>query len=164
MKITELIAQNIIDVQEGDNWTEVNIKTTVQDISVEEANSTTAASTNTIATLLHHLTYWNRVMVQRMNGIDVVVPDTNGFDMSAIQTEKEWDLLKEDNVHSAHELATAIIGLDETLLTSPILPGYSSAYKHLQGSCEHIHYHLGQMVILKQLVRATMRSRLDPFA
>jgi hypothetical protein len=164
MRVTELIAQSIIDVYEGENWTEVNIKKTLQDVTVQEANSETAASTNTIATLLHHLTYWNRVMIQRIIGIVVVVPDANGFDMSAIHTEEEWDLLKEDSVRSAHELATAVISFDENLLTSPILPEHASAYKNLQGSCEHIHYHLGQIVILKQLIRSTTRPKLDPFA
>ena len=164
MKITELIAQNIIDAHEGGNWTEVNVKTTLQDILVNEAISETVASTNTIATLLHHLTYWNRVMIQRINGIAVIVPDSNGFDMPAIQTEAEWNLLKEDNIHSAHELASAIIGFDENLLIFPILPEHASAYKNLQGSCEHVHYHLGQIVILKKLVRATTHSKLDPFA
>jgi len=164
MKTTELIAQNIIDVHEGSNWTEVNVKKTVQDVTIDEAISKTVASVNTIATLLHHLTYWNRVMIQRINGIDVVVPDSNGFDMPAIQTEEEWNHLKKDNIQSAHELASAIIGFDENLLTSPILPEHASAYQNLQGSCEHVHYHLGQIVILKQLVRATTYSTPDPFA
>jgi hypothetical protein len=79
----------------------------------------------------------------------------NGFNVPSLSTEKEWQRLKDDNFKSAIELANAIRNFDENLLQDPILPGYSSAYKNLQGSSEHIHYHLGQIVILKQLIRAT---------
>jgi len=157
MYIKELIAQHILDVHEGDNWTESNIKNTLSDITVEEAMSVTAGSINTIASLLHHLTYWNRVIITRINGFEVTIPETNGFEMTALQTEDDWQNLKADNIRSAHELAEAILGFDEALLQDPILPGYSSAYKNLQGSSEHIHYHLGQIIILKNLVRSKIR-------
>ncbi|KGO94691.1 DinB family protein [Flavobacterium subsaxonicum] len=154
MYIKELIAQHILDVHEGDNWTESNLKNALADITIDEAITVTAGSINTIASLLHHLTYWNRVMVQRINGIAVTIPESNGFEMNPLQNEEDWQNLKADNIRSAHELAEAVKGFDEALLHDPILPGYSSAYKNLQGSSEHIHYHLGQIVILKNLVRS----------
>ncbi len=156
MIITSLIAQHILDVHEGNNWTEVDITSTLKDISVKQATLLTQASVNTIAALIHHLTYWNRVMVQRINGIKVIVPVANGYNVPDLKTEQEWQQLKEDNILSAHELATAIKSFDEKRLPEPILPGYSSAYKNLQGSVEHIHYHLGQIVMLKHLVKANL--------
>jgi len=157
MYIKELIAQHILDVHEGNNWTESDIKKVLADVTVEEAITVTAGSINTIASLLHHLTYWNQVMITRINGIEVTIPETNGFEMTDLQTEEDWQNLKADNIRSAHELAEAILGFDEALLQDPILPGYSSAYKNLQGSSEHIHYHLGQIIILKNLVRFKIR-------
>ena len=47
MKITALIAQHIIEVHEGGNWTEVNIKDTLEDVSYKEAVLVTKASYNT---------------------------------------------------------------------------------------------------------------------
>lgn len=154
MKITELIAQHILDVHQGNNWTEVDITGTLKDVTWQQAATLTQASPNTIATLLHHLSYWNRVMVQRVNGIKVEVPESNGYEMPPLQTVCDWEKLKEDNLQSAHELAEAIRDFNETKLEQPILPGSSSSYKNLQGSVEHIHYHLGQMVILKKLVKS----------
>lgn len=155
MKITEQIARHIINVHEGDNWTEVNLKDTLNDVSVVEASTRTIASANTIASLLHHLTYWNRVMMDRIRGINVEIPDSNGFGGTAIDSEEEWENLKEDNLRSAHELAAAVRRFPDHQLESPILPEHSTAYKNLQGTSEHIHYHLGQIVILKQLIRST---------
>jgi len=154
MNIKELIAQHILDVHKGDNWTESNIKNALADVTLTEATTKTAASQNTIATLLYHLTYWNRIMIERINGIKSAIPETNGYEMSPLRTEVEWQQLKADNIISAHELASAIRNFDEIKLLHPILPGYSTAYKNLQGSSEHIHYHLGQIIILKNLVRS----------
>ena len=156
MNITALIAQHIIEVHAGGNWTEVDITTTLQDITLPEATTRTLASPNTIASLLHHITFWNRVMVQRTQGVVVQVNNANGYDHPPLHTEEDWQNLKRDNIRSAHELAAAIRQFDEAKLLEPILPNYSTAYKNLQGSVEHIHYHLGQIVILKKLIRNTV--------
>ena len=155
MNITSLIAQHIIDVHEGNNWTEVDITTTLQDVTLQEATTHTQASPNTIASLLHHITFWNRLMVQRAHGIAVQINDANGYEHLPLNTEEDWQNLKKDNIQSAHELAAAISQFNEAKLLEPILPGYSTAYKNLQGSVEHAHYHLGQIVILKKLIRNT---------
>ena len=153
MKITELIAQHLLDVHEGGNWTEVDIASTLEDVSLYEATMHTKASPNTIASLLHHISFWNRVIVQRAKGIAIQVNDANGYDHPPLQTVEDWQQLKDDNRQSARELADAIKAFDEVKLLEPILPNYSTAYKNLQGSVEHVHYHLGQMVILKKLIR-----------
>ena len=153
MNITALIAQHVIDVHEGNNWTEVNIVNTLKDVTVQEATTLTKASPNTIASLLHHISFWNRVMVKRTQGIAVAVNEANGYDVPPL-TEETWLALKEDNLRSAQELADAVKAFDESKLMDPIIPNYSSAYKNLQGAVEHIHYHLGQVVILKKLAKA----------
>lgn len=155
MDILALIARHVLDVHEGGNWTDVNVKETIRDITLKEAVMHTQASPNTIAAVLHHLTYWNRVMVQRINGVRVAIPDSNGFETPPLNSEEDWQQLKEDNTASAHELSTAIKSFDEKRLEEPIIEGYSSGYKNMQGTVEHIHYHLGQLVILKHLVRAS---------
>lgn len=155
MQLTEAIAQHVLDVHEGNNWTEVALVPTLQDVTWREAMTLTAASPNTIASLVHHLTFWNRVMVRRAQGLGTEVGPANGFDGPAITTEAEWQALLADCRQSAQELAAAIRSFDEAKLPAPILPAYSSAYKNLQGTVEHLHYHLGQLVLLKNLVRST---------
>ena len=159
MKITSLIAQHLVDVHEGNNWTDVSIADTLKDITAEEAVALTNASPNTIASILHHITFWNRLMIKRIQGIDVLVDEKNGYDMPLIQTEEDWQQLQIDNNLSAHELAAAIAHFDETMLGESLILGRSSAYKNLQGTVEHVHYHLGQMVILKNLVKTTKQEK-----
>lgn len=154
MKITELIAQHLLEVHEGNNWTEVDVTQTLRDVTMKEATYKTIASSNTIAALLQHLTFWNRVIVKRINGIAVAEPADNGYFVPELLDEADWQQLKADNLKSAHELAAAIRQFDVDALEQPILPEHSTAYRNLQGSVEHVHYHLGQMVILKKLIRA----------
>ena len=158
MKLTSLIAQHLIEVHEGNNWTDVSLADMLKDISAEEAATPTEASPNTIASLLHHITFWNRLMIKRMQGINVLVDEKNGYDMPPIETEEDWQQLQMDNNISAHELAAAIAGFDESLLSESLILGGSTGYKNLQGTVEHVHYHLGQMVILKKLIKATKKE------
>lgn len=161
MKITSLIAQHLIDVHKGDNWTEVSIAGTLKDITAQEAAMLTKASPNTIGSILHHVTFWNRLMIQRMQSIDVFVDEQNGYDVPPLQTEEDWQQLQKDNLLSAHQLAAAIADFNENFLEKSLLPGGSSAYKNLQGTVEHVHYHLGQMVGLKKLIRSTNNAEKD---
>lgn len=153
MKTTEHIAKHLLDVHEGGNWTEVDIATTLNDVTPEEATAITPASRNTIASILYHITYYNIVVRKRLDGIETEIPESNGFDVPPIATDEDWMQLKQYNLTSAHELAEKMREVDETKLHEPIIEGQSTFYKHMQGCVEHIHYHLGQMVLLKKMIR-----------
>ena len=153
MEITALIAQHIIDVHEGDNWTDVNIENTLKDVSFQEAVTQTPASVNTIASILYHITFYNENMLERLQGKVPHINDANGFDMPELKDGAAWEELKERNIASARRLAEASLNVPLSKLDQPILPGYSSIYKSLHGIAEHGHYHLGQIVLLKNLIR-----------
>ncbi len=154
MHLPEVIAQQVLDVHEGTNWTEVNLAHTLRDVTLAEATTLTLGSPNTIAALVRHLVFWNRVMVRRTQGHATQLPATNGFEGPDLHSEAEWQALLAELWQSGHELAAAIRRVPAEQLAEPILPAYSSTYKNLQGAVEHIHYHLGQLVILKKLVRS----------
>ncbi|NML65319.1 DUF664 domain-containing protein [Hymenobacter sp. RP-2-7] len=155
MQLSAAIAQHVLDVHSGGNWTEVDLAHTLADVTLTEATTRTPASVNTLASLVRHLTFWNRVMARRAHGQPTEIGPANGFDAGpALGTEADWQALRADLTRSGEELAAAIRAVPDEQLTAAILPGYSSAYKNLQGAVEHLHYHLGQLVILKSLVRA----------
>ncbi|PSL21480.1 DinB family protein [Chitinophaga ginsengisoli] len=154
MNILTQISTHLLDTLEGENWTDINVMDSLKDVTVQEATLKTKASPNTIASLVNHLIYWNRVMIQRINGIKVNIPDVNGFDVPNLTSEQDWTNLKNELVTSTYELANAIRTVDENRLEEPILPDHSAIYKSLHGMVEHLHYHLGQIVILKKLIKA----------
>ena len=152
MKINHEIAQHITDCFDGENWTGVNIADTLKDVSWQQAQQRTTASQNTIASLLHHIFYWNGIMMQRINGINPTVPETNGFDVNELRNDNDWNELKEKAHQSFIQLANAVKNFPDEKLFATSPTGKSSYYKNFQGIVEHAHYHLGQMVILKKLI------------
>lgn len=158
MKITQLIAQHVTEVHEGGNWTEVNIKDTLADVGYKEAATVTTASYNTIAALVHHLSFYNDVVMQRLSGNDPVISESNGFDMAAIENEADWMNLKERNLQSARQLASAISEFPEEKIFELTATGHATHYKTLHGIAEHAHYHLGQIMLLKKLIRQTIHQ------
>ena len=154
MNIKHQIAQHLVDVHRGGNWTDVNITDTLKGISWQQASTITPFSPNSIAMLLHHITFWNRVVAQRGLNIVPSINKENGMNVPPILDDKDWLFLKKDNLHSAEELATVIEGYDLNNLFNPILTGHNSAYKNFQGQVEHVHYHLGQIVMIKKYLLA----------
>src|SRR4029078_8390433 len=121
MKITDEIAGHITDSFDGENWTGVNIDDTIKDVNWQQAQQRTAASQNTIASLLHHLYYWNGILLQRAEGINPAVPESNGYDVQEFKNEKDWNELKEKARQSFIQLADVVRNFPEEKLfdTSP---------------------------------------------
>ncbi|HNP21396.1 MAG TPA: DinB family protein [Panacibacter sp.] len=155
-KITDLIADNITSVFEGGNWTEVNLKETLSDVDYREATTATRATFNTIAALVHHLTFYNSVVISRLSGEDPEITAANGFDMPPVRTEFAWEQLKNSCLKSGAELAAIVKTIPQEKLCEPTVHGNATYYKTLHGISEHAHYHLGQIVILKKLLRQSV--------
>ena len=155
MKITESIAQHITEVHEGGNWTDVNIKDALADVSFKEAATVTKASNNTIAALVHHISFYNDLVMQRLSGANPVINEANGFDVPSIKNEDDWTKIKERNLQSAQQLANSVLQFEEKNIFKLTPTGFTTHYKTLHGNVEHAHYHLGQIVLLKKLIRQT---------
>ncbi len=155
MTFSEAIASHLLDVFFGESWTDVWIFHTLEDLDWKEAIQATPGSPNTIASLLHHITFYNKVIQQRLQGTDPVIDASNGFDMPPIHNAEDWIWMKTINLQSATDLAEMICQLPDSKLHQPIgnVPGASSYYKQLHGVIEHAYYHLGQIVILKNRIR-----------
>lgn len=91
-------------------------------------------------------------MISRIGGENPIVPEANGFDVGSLGNDVEWKKLIREMLVSASELAVATRDVPEETLELPIVAGGSSTYKNLQGSVEHVHYHLGQIVVIKKLL------------
>jgi uncharacterized damage-inducible protein DinB len=149
---TALIAQNLHHVYYGDNWTDVSIADTLNKISYQQAIQKTNASDNTIAALVNHLWFWNTIILQRMNGKNPSVPAQNGMDVPAISNEQQWHELVVKLKSSFDELIDAVRNFPADKLDDLVKDRTTSIGFNLLGIVEHAHYHLGQIIVLKNLV------------
>lgn len=153
LQVSKLISTHLKEAFEGNNWSEVNVRDTVKDITFPEAVTKTKASPNTIAALLYHMTFYNKAVHERLLGREPQINAANGFDMPPLTSEADWEHVKNEAFSAAEKLAEAICIFPDEKLMDQVPPGKGSFYKKFHGVIEHNYYHLGQIVILKNLLR-----------
>lgn len=151
MKIAALVAQHVAEVVHG-NWTDIYLDDVIADVTFDEAMALPAGITNSIAMLLNHLGLYNNVVSARLDGENPAVNDANGFDV-VVNNDAEWQQLKANVIAGFNMLAAKAKELPDEKLWQLTPAGHSTFYKTLHGISEHAHYHLGQIVLLKKMIR-----------
>lgn len=152
MKTTKQIAKHLRTVHFGGNWTEVNLKDTLQDVTWQQANKK-IYDFNTIATLTFHINYFVDGVCQFLEGNPLAIKDKFSFDSPTINSKKDWKNMLTKVLDDGERFASLIEQLPDTKLYKDFSnPKYGNYYSNLHGIIEHIHYHLGQIVIIKKLV------------
>ncbi len=148
MKLTEVIAQHFYEVNYGNNWTDSNVKDSLQGISFEHAIKQ-IGHTNSISLLVFHMDFYNMVVYNRMVGVTKHFEHEESLQVE-IANEVEWQQLQKTYFENVDKIHTAILNFDDARLFEEVTT--NTPYKNLHGLIEHIHYHLGQINLLKKLI------------
>ena len=152
MKITLELARHLREVYFGGNWTDSDLKSQLEGIKWEHAN-TKIIGYNTLVALVFHMTYYIRVMFAALKNGRLEGKDRDSFDHPPINSQKDWEMFLEQNWQDAEALAVAIAQFPEEKLGDRFFEDkYGSYYRNFQGIIEHCHYHLGQVALLKKAV------------
>ena len=147
------ITKHLRDFYTGDNWTASNLKTQLEGITWQEA-TTTVYGFNTIAVLVFHINYYVEATLNVLQGQPLDANDTFAFDCPKINLKEDWDALVTKVFTDAEAFASLIEKLHENTLWENIAdPKYGDYYRNLQGIIEHNHYHLGQIALIKKIVK-----------
>ena len=147
------IARHFRNVHFGGNWTDVNVSDTLADVTMEEAMHKREGF-NTIAALTFHINYFVAVVLKVLEGGPLEAHDKFSFTHPPIEREEDWHQLRAKVLADAERFAHLAEQLsDDRLHTDMAHPKYGSWHGNLLGIIEHTHYHLGQIVILKKLLR-----------
>lgn len=153
MNLQQQIAKQFRDVHFGGNWTAVNLKEAVADVTWQEA-TTKLSTLNTIATLVFHTNYYVATVLKVLKGEPLTGKDKYSFDHPPIQSTEDWQVLLQKTWDEAKEFARMIEDLPTEKLEETFFDEkYGNYYRNLTGIIEHMHYHLGQIVIIKKLIR-----------
>ena len=148
------IAKHFRDVHFGGNWTFVNLRDTLAEVTMEEALHQ-RDDFNTIAVLTFHINYFVAAVLKVLEGGVLDAHDKYSFTHPPIEREADWDALRDKVLTDAARFADLVEQLpDDRLHTDMADPKYGSWYRNLHGIIEHTHYHLGQIVVLKKLLRS----------
>ena len=152
MKITAQTAKHLKDVYLGGNWTVINFKDTLKDITWQQAIKKNEPF-NTIVTLVYHCGYFVEVLNKVLEGGPLDGKDAYSFNHPPINSDEDWQQLL-NNFFSNGEKAVRLIEQlsDEKLSDVFFDEKYGSYYRNINGIIEHLHYHLGQISILKRII------------
>lgn len=153
MNVQQQIAKQFRDVHFGGNWTAVNLKDVLADVTWQEA-TTNVGSLNTIVTLVYHTNYYVGAVAQVLRGEPLTAKDKYSFDHPSIQSTEDWEALLQKTWTDAEEFARMVEDFPADKLGETFADEkYGSYYRNLTGIIEHMHYHLGQIAIIKKMIR-----------
>lgn len=152
MDTTIQIAKHLRDVHFGGNWTTVNLRDSLADVTWQQATKQ-VYSLNTIATLLFHINYYVSEVLKVLEGGPLLASDKYSFDCPPIRSQEDWDRMRNKAWDDAERFATLLEQLPDSRLGDFFeQEKYGSYYRNMHGLIEHTHYHLGQIVLLKRII------------
>ncbi|RYJ44550.1 DUF1572 domain-containing protein [Flavobacterium beibuense] len=152
MTLAQQIAKHFRDVHFGGNWTCVNLKNTLENVTWQQATQKTE-DLNTIAALVYHVNYYVSAVLKVLQGGALEAHDKFSFDVPEITSGEQWQQLVTKVLTEAEQFANEIEKLDDSVFFQDFTDAkYGSYFRNLHGIIEHTHYHLGQVTILKKLV------------
>src|SRR6187397_3142039 len=136
MSLSTQIAKHFRDVHFGGNWTSVNLKETLADVTWEQA-ITKAYTFNTIATLVYHMNYYVSAVLKVLQGESLDAHDKYSFDLPPIQSQEDWENLLNKTWIDAEKFASSVEQLPDSKLDEIFSDEkYGNYYRNLHGIIE----------------------------
>lgn len=131
-----------------------NYKESLSDVTVDEAQHR-VGRLNTIALLTFHMNYYVAGLNQVFEGGSLDIRDQFSFDMKPLETESDWTQLVKDFVLNAETFFRHVNELSEEQLEDAFVdPKYGTYRRNIEGMIEHAYYHLGQISLIKKMIRS----------
>ncbi|RXK85770.1 DinB family protein [Filimonas effusa] len=153
MTIANQLAKLVRDFHFGGNYAGVHLRQTLADVTWQEA-TTSVYTLNSIAALVFHINYYINAVLKVLQEQPFEAHDKYSYDIPVIQSQADWELLLQRVWKEAALFAQLIEQLPDDKLTADFLDGkYGTYFRNLQGTIEHGHYHLGQISLIKKIIR-----------
>jgi len=153
MKLIPHITQQFRELYLNGHWVATNLRDQLSDVTWQQA-ITRIGDHNTIAMLAFHINYYVAGQIQVLEGGPLEIRDKYSFDMPPVNSPHDWDRLREKIIHDGERYAELIESLPDERLPDPFFDEkYGNYYRNLLVVIEHSYYHLGQIALLKKLIR-----------
>ena len=154
MNLSAQMAKHFREVFFGGNWTSVNLKETLDDVSWQQA-VTKIGDLNSIAVLVYHINYYVSAVLKVFEGGKLEASDKYSFDLSPMTNDEEWKALQDKAFAEAEKFANLVEQMpNEKFAQVFVDEKYGTYYRNIHGIIEHTHYHLGQISLIKKMLLA----------
>ena len=152
MGLAKQLANHLREVHFGGNWTNSNLKANLTGLTWQQAK-TQVYDFNTIAALTYHVTYYVHALVKVLEGGQLDASDEFSFNLPPIQSQEDWEIVLEKAWEDAENAAKLIGEISDTLLLEKFTDDkYGNYFRNINGTIEHLHYHLGQIVLIRKII------------
>lgn len=152
--VSAQIAKHLREVHFGGNWTTSSLQQQLAGVTWEQAIRK-VQELNTIAALVYHVNYYVDAALKVLRGGPLDAHDQYSFDHPPVHSQEDWERMLNKAWNDAEQLATLLERLPDDKLDKAFTDiKYGSYYRNLHGIIEHMHYHLGQIVLIRKLLSA----------
>lgn len=153
METSKQLANRFREVHLDGTWiASTNYKDQLMKVSWEQA-TTKIGSLNTIAALTFHINYYITGISDFFENGFLKIKDKYSFDLSPINSEKEWNSLMTNLINNADKFASQVESMPDQKLEEVFADEkYGSFRRNIEGLIEHSYYHLGQITLIKKML------------
>lgn len=131
-----------------------NFKDQLSEVSWEQA-VTKIDSLNTIAMLTFHIDYYIAGIVNVFEGGDLEIKDKFSFDLPSIESQQQWEDLLSKLWTDSERFAALLEQMPDSQLDEVFVDEkYGTYRRNIDGMIEHCYYHLGQITLIKKLLKS----------
>jgi uncharacterized damage-inducible protein DinB len=154
MEIAKTIANSLKEVLLSGKWVSgTNIKDEIIDLDWKTA-TIKIDSLNSIADLIFHIDYYLSGVLNVLNGGDLEIRDKYSFDYKQIESQEDWKKLIDKFCDDAQKFVDAVEKMtNKDLEKIFVKEQYGSYFRNLTVMSEHSYYHLGQITLIKKLIK-----------
>ena len=155
MENSKQLANRLKDVLINGHWiANTNYHELLTDLTLEEA-SKTIGSHNSIALIIYHVNYYLAGLLDAFATGRLEIKDKYSFEMPTLVTETDWQQLKAEINTNAARFVRAVEAMDSDKLDAPFIEEkYGSFRRNIEAVIEHSYYHMGQIALIKKVIRA----------
>ena len=154
MNFSRQIAKHFREIFFGGNWTASCLKDHLSDVSWQESTAK-PDSLNSIASLVYHIHYFPSAAMKVLQGEVLDANDELSFNHPPVELADDWQKFLESIWREGEKFAALVEKLPEEKLGEIFSQEkYGNYYRNIHGIIEHAYYHLGQIVLIKKLIRA----------
>jgi len=151
-----ILANRFREVMLDGKWVaNTNIQEVLHSVSIQTANRT-LYSLNSIALLSQHLHYYVAGILTVLNGGALDIRDQYSFNFPALETDEDWIAFQEIFRKDCIEFTRLTEQLSDRELDAVFTDEkYGTYSRNIDCMIEHAYYHLGQMVMLRNIFKAS---------
>lgn len=154
MQLNNQLTNRLKEVLTEGTWvTGTNFKSQIVDLDWQIATQK-VHDLNTIAALTFHIHYYIAGVLQVLKGGTLDIRDKYSFDMPPITCDADWQNLITTFWNDSEAFINHVEQMtNEQLLAPFVKEEYGNYLRNINVMIEHTYYHLGQVLLIKKLLK-----------